>query len=365
MEDPEVRKALREAVRADDAKTLTALIKADKARLNWNLIFGTVLHIAASEGNLGLVQLLLELGADLDIDSGIAKSTPLHLASSEGKIDVVKFLLSRGAKLELAAPEKNPLFAAIHGGHSEIAKLLIEHGIDTRVKYKGTSGKIKDALSYAHDWGQEEIAELIEQANAAGDLSPSKAKRKPAAPPPFTQELLLETATREGIEAFRAAVEKYPEEKFYAFVFYVDNDITSVYPHANTVEQYEQLETSDDPTYFKWAPAEWPLDFGQYGDSEFMRETSALLNSKQDGADSPSDFGELKRQTLATLAQALLEIRKSGIFKGHADVKRLACWPHVGDACGEEEWMFEPVIKHLPADIVKELRALFEFKAKR
>jgi len=58
-------------------------------------------------------------------------------------------------------PERNPLFAAIDNGHLEIAKALIDAGIDTTVKYKGTSGKTKDALSYARDWGREDIEALI------------------------------------------------------------------------------------------------------------------------------------------------------------------------------------------------------------
>jgi hypothetical protein len=176
------------------------------------------------------------------------------------------------------------------------------------------------------------------------------------------QQKLLETATREGIEAFRAAVERFPAERFYAFCFYADGDVTSVYPHANTVESYERVDSSQDPNYFKWNPAEWQLDFGQYGDSGWMRDTNAMLSQPglQDDA-----FEENKRQKMAILSQALINIKNSSVFSGHADLDRLAFWVHIGDLGGEEEWMFEPVIDHMPADVVEDLRKLFEFRAVR
>src|SRR5262245_33400752 len=146
-----------------------------------------------------------------------------------------------------------------------------------------------------------------------------------------TQQQLLEAATREGIEAFRVAVGCFPTEKFYAFCFYVDSDMTSVYPHANTLESYQRVDSSLDPHYFQWAPAEWKLDFGQYGDADLMKETNALL-SQRDFPD--SEFAKIKRSKIATLSQALINIKNSSIFTGHADVNRLAFWVNIGDACG-------------------------------
>lgn len=176
------------------------------------------------------------------------------------------------------------------------------------------------------------------------------------------QIALLKIATREGIEAFRMAIERFPGESFYAFCFYAPGEVSSVYPHANTVESYLRVDSSLDPHYFKWAPAEWKFDFGQYGDSDFMRETNQLLRLQEVPDD---EFPKHKRQTITTLSQALINIKNSSIFTGHADVDRLAFWVNIGDACGEEEWMFEPVIDHMPEDIVVELRKLFEFHALR
>jgi hypothetical protein len=357
--DLPVRKSLRAAIKAGDIEGLTSLILEDRSRLQWDMMFGTCLHEAARIGNLPMVKRLVELGAEIDMNAGTFKATALHDAASKGHIEVIEYLMQCGAKFDVTHPDKNPLFTAIYNSDFAVARYLIEKGLDPRVTYRGKSGDW-NALIYAREWGRTEIADYIE---SIIDPPAPKPQRPPVQVSPFSQEVLLEAATREGTEAFRVSIEKYPNEQFYAFVFYVDNDITGAYPHAHTVESLQRVDTSADPNYYKWAPAEWQLEFGQYGDSEFMRETSALLQSKGDGG--KAGFGKLKQQTLATLSQALLQIRESGIFEGHSDVKRLAFWTNVGDACGEEEWMFEPVIKHMPEDVVEELRALFEFKVRR
>ena len=64
-------------------------------------------------------------------------------------------------KSEFSEPERNPLFGAIYGGHTAIAKLLIDSGIDTTVKYSGESMHEMDALAFAHEWGRSDIAELL------------------------------------------------------------------------------------------------------------------------------------------------------------------------------------------------------------
>lgn len=173
---------------------------------------------------------------------------------------------------------------------------------------------------------------------------------------------LLAISTEEGVESFRAAIESFPDERFYAMCFYSDSDITSLYPHANTLESLQRIDVSHDPNYFKWAPAEWKLNFGQYSSSVFMKETNKLLRAS---ALATVDFRAYKRETISVLSRALINIRNSSIFTGHADVERLAFWVNIGDACGEEEWMFEPVVDHMAPDIVEELRQLFEFKAQR
>jgi hypothetical protein len=182
------------------------------------------------------------------------------------------------------------------------------------------------------------------------------------------QAALLAAAVDEGLSAFKAAVAKYRGERFYAFCFYTDNDVTSVYPTAATLEGFERVCPTDaapqDRLYYRWAPAEWDLDFGQHASARFMTLTNRLMYPAADEPDEPPGaFGARKRRTLATLTAALLEIRAVGVFATVATSSRIACWVNIGDAIeGEIEWMFEPAIVHLEPRDRADLRALFEFK---
>lgn len=96
----------------------------------------------------------------------------------------------------------------------------------------------------------------------------------------INQQQLFETALLEGTAAFEAAIAKYSDEHFYAFCFCTDSDVTSIYPMAHTVEGFERIYPKDkdaDQAYYKWVPAEWQLDFGQFGEHSFMAQTNQRL----------------------------------------------------------------------------------------
>ncbi|KAF2632351.1 ankyrin [Macroventuria anomochaeta] len=85
-------------------------------------------------GCLDVVELLLEKGA-----KSIANkdgSTPLNIAASYGQLKVVELLLNKGADLSLANNNgRTPLSSASFHGHVEVAKLLLEKGA-----YNASSG---------------------------------------------------------------------------------------------------------------------------------------------------------------------------------------------------------------------------------
>jgi uncharacterized protein len=82
-------------------------------------------------------------------------------AASHGHIEVVQYLLGQGAQLDTSEPERNPLFSAIYGGHTAVAEVLIDHGIDTTIKYSGEHMQDMDALAFAREWGRTEIVERL------------------------------------------------------------------------------------------------------------------------------------------------------------------------------------------------------------
>jgi ankyrin repeat protein len=161
MNESEISKVLREAVRAADIDRVRSLIGDSKERLQYMTPFGTWLHIAAKGGNLELVEYLISMGVDVNARGGIFGGAPINLAAGYGQLQIVRTLLSAGAILDVSEPERNPLFSAIHGGHFDIVQLLMEHGINFRVRYTGESMKDMDALAFANERGETSIANYL------------------------------------------------------------------------------------------------------------------------------------------------------------------------------------------------------------
>lgn len=163
MDDRQVALEIRTAIKEGDRKKVSALLDADRRRLTIMTPFGTWLHVAAAHGKLDIVKLLVARGANVNANGGIAGGAPLSLAASKGYDDIVRFLLSHGANLDITEPERNPLFSAIYGGHLATAKLLVEMGIDIHKRYTGKSMKDMDALAFAKERGQTEIAKFLRE----------------------------------------------------------------------------------------------------------------------------------------------------------------------------------------------------------
>jgi len=95
-----------------------------------NIKGSTALDLAITEGNLELVELLLEKGANLDLTNEKQGGySPLMLAAEYGKKDIVKLLLEKGAKLDLEDSEGlSALQYAIRWKQQDIAELLLTKG---------------------------------------------------------------------------------------------------------------------------------------------------------------------------------------------------------------------------------------------
>lgn len=82
------------------------------------------LFLAASEGNLELVQDRIHGGAPVDFEDSHHR-TPLHLASIRGHLAIVWFLVGAGASLNAVADENlNALQLAERHGHHAVANFL-------------------------------------------------------------------------------------------------------------------------------------------------------------------------------------------------------------------------------------------------
>ena len=107
----------------------------------------TPLHVVANgssrddESSVLIAQLLLERGADVNMPDG-AKDTPLHLASNSGQIKMVEVLLNAGANARAKNAQDQSPFDVIsrlygsRGGARRIERLLLEHGADVDAQDK-------------------------------------------------------------------------------------------------------------------------------------------------------------------------------------------------------------------------------------
>ncbi|KAG5253123.1 hypothetical protein OIU77_017633 [Salix suchowensis] len=98
-------------------------------------------HIAAKQGDLEIVEVLLGVNPDLLLTFDSSNTTALHSAASQGHVEVVKFLLEKGSALAMIAKSngKTALHSAARNGHLEILKALlsIEPGLANKIDQKG------------------------------------------------------------------------------------------------------------------------------------------------------------------------------------------------------------------------------------
>lgn len=92
----------------------------------------SLLHLAAKQGHLDIVQLLLDNGAEVSPES--SPESPLYLAASEGHLAIAQLLVENGASLDSWPDERTPLHAAVSGENLDLVTYLIQKGADVNAK---------------------------------------------------------------------------------------------------------------------------------------------------------------------------------------------------------------------------------------
>ncbi|CAL5389010.1 unnamed protein product [Camellia sinensis] len=99
------------------------------------------LHIAAKQGDLEVVKVLMEAHPELSMTVDMTNTTALHTAAMQGHREVVDFFLESESSLAAIAKSngKTALHSAARNGHVEVVKALLsnELGIATRTDKKG------------------------------------------------------------------------------------------------------------------------------------------------------------------------------------------------------------------------------------
>lgn len=120
----------------------------------------TVLMYAAREGNLEIVKLLMEKGADVNVNADGRTALGWAaggLVGDEGvgkHAEVIRFLVERGTDVNAGTPIR----AAVLADDFEIVRLLVEHGADVDAR-EGLSERT--ALMYAAQRASPEIVQYL------------------------------------------------------------------------------------------------------------------------------------------------------------------------------------------------------------
>ena len=121
----------------------------------------TPIYGACGRGNLKVVQVLINHGADVNAKRSFGWR-PLHFASNNGRLEIVRLLINSGADLNVRDNDDwTPLLLASVEGHREVVQVLLEKGADPNVRcWDGTP------LDWALERDHSEVAQLLVQYGA-------------------------------------------------------------------------------------------------------------------------------------------------------------------------------------------------------
>ncbi len=183
---------LHQAVENDDMETARMII--DRG-VKLNIVDGngeTALHKAAGTGNLALVRLLVEHGADTNIEGGLQRydQTPLDSAVSREHPEVCAYLLDHGARIV-----PRTVLIAVLSGNEAIVRRLIAKGADFSITGRNGNTPLHLAAARGH---KQVVRALLEKApgiaakNDNGDIPLHSAARCRYSGGPETCTLLID-----------------------------------------------------------------------------------------------------------------------------------------------------------------------------
>ncbi|CAG9786255.1 unnamed protein product [Diatraea saccharalis] len=123
----------------------------------------TPLHVACIHGKAAIVELLIEMEADIDA-TDLNECSPMHYAASRGHQNALLLLLHSGANINKTNVDKNtPLHLCVNNGHMNCVKALIYFSEHSRKKLmiNATNENGNTPLHLASKWGYEGIARLL------------------------------------------------------------------------------------------------------------------------------------------------------------------------------------------------------------
>jgi hypothetical protein len=116
------------------------------------------LHAAIAKGDYANALKMIEQGTDIEAKDPGAGASPLHYAVMKGEMPLVGLLLQRGADVNSRTKSgTSPLHTAVLYGRREVAEYLLDKGAD--VNAKSASGATPLSLAQAANF--ERIAKML------------------------------------------------------------------------------------------------------------------------------------------------------------------------------------------------------------
>jgi ankyrin repeat protein len=116
------------------------------------------LYGAAVRGDIEEAREVLDTNVDIDAEVDEDYGNPLQVASVYGHIAVVRLLLEKGADVNVQGGQwGSALQAASYWGHQAVVRLLLENGADVNAQ----GGDFGNALNAASAEGHEAVVRLL------------------------------------------------------------------------------------------------------------------------------------------------------------------------------------------------------------
>ena len=139
------------------------------------------LHAAVENGNIEIIQFLLDSGAKTNIRD-FEKRTPLMMMDGDATPEIFDLLIRYGAKTQLVDKEKNTVLHNFVGNadDAEMVRLLINHGIDpnavnrsgeTALMIAAENGQSDDVKALLESWA--DVGKINSERKTAWDLADS------------------------------------------------------------------------------------------------------------------------------------------------------------------------------------------------
>jgi ankyrin repeat protein len=103
------------------------------------------LMLAAKNGNLPMVKLLVKYGAPLN-ETGKEGFTSLQYCSHYGELEIAEFLLKKGANPNFFKKNPSPIQLAVFENHIDLVKLLLKNKASTNTLWKSAWYKFSNDM---------------------------------------------------------------------------------------------------------------------------------------------------------------------------------------------------------------------------